>query len=155
PTVDEIFQNKHNNIINNVKSTIEEASEDFQKFIPIATQLDEDYSLVDVAAALLKIVFDKESSFDYTSNSIEAPVMDETRLFMSVGRRDGITPKSLVNFLKETARISPKQVGDIDIKENFCFANVDADAVNNIMKKSMGKKLNKRTVNIEVAKKRK
>ena len=124
PTVDEIFQNKHN-------------------------------SLVDVAAALLKIVFDKESSFDYTSNSIEAPVMDETRLFMSVGRRDGITPKSLVNFLKETARISPKQVGDIDIKENFCFANVDADAVNNIMKKSMGKKLNKRTVNIEVAKKRK
>lgn len=155
PTVDEIFQNKHNNIINNVKSTIEEASEDFKKFIPIATQLDEDYSLVDVAAALLKIVFDKESSFDYTSNSIEAPVMDETRLFMSVGRRDGITPKSLVNFLKETARISPKQVGDIDIKENFCFANVDADAVNNIMKKSMGKKLNKRTVNIEVAKKRK
>ena len=60
--------------------------------------------------------------------------MDETRLFMSVGRRDGITPKSLVKFLKETARIRPKQVGDIDIKENFCFANDDADEVNTIMK---------------------
>ncbi|MGL5244386.1 MAG: DEAD/DEAH box helicase, partial [Sarcina sp.] len=145
PTADEIFESKFKGMITQVKETIE--GNDFAKFVPIATELDEEYSLVDVAAALMKIVFDKETSFDYEQNTLETPAMEESRLFFSVGRRDGLTPKLLVNFLKDTARINPKQVGDIDIKENFCFANVDSEIINLVMNKCMGKKLNKRKVN--------
>lgn len=155
PTADEIFETKFKNIISNVKSAIEE--NDFAKFVPVATELDEQYSLVDVAAALMKIVFDKETPFDYTNNEIETPAAatEETRLFLSVGRRDGLTPKMLVNFIKDTAKVNPKQVGDIDIKENFCFANVDAGILDTVMKRCMGQRLNKRKVNIEVANRKK
>ena len=39
--------------------------------------------------------------------------------------------------------------------ENFCFVNVDNKSVDAILKNCIGSKLNKRKVNIEIAKKRK
>ncbi|SHI85250.1 ATP-dependent RNA helicase DeaD [Clostridium cavendishii DSM 21758] len=150
PTADEIFETKFKNIINDVKETIEE--EDFANFVPIATELDEEYNLVDVAAALMKMLFDKQTSFDYSQNSLETPASAEVRLFLSIGRRDGITPKTLVNFIKNTARVGSNQIGDIDLLENFCFVNVAEDAYARIMDNCSGQKLNRRKINIEVAK---
>ena len=150
PTADEIFETKFKNIINNVKETIEE--EDFANFVPIATELDEEYNLVDVAAALMKMLFEKETSFDYSKNAIEAPASEEVRLFFSIGRRDGITPKTLVNFIKDTARIGVNQIGDIDLLENFCFVNIAGDAHVRVMDECSGQRLNRRKINIEVAK---
>lgn len=152
PTADEIFETKFKGIISEVKETVEK--NDFAKFIPIATELDEEYSLVDVAAALIKIVFDKETPYDYENNTLDTPAMEEVRLFFSVGRRDGLTPKLLVNFIKDTAKVNPKQIGDIDIKENFCFANVNAEILDTVMKRCTDTRLNRRKVNIEVAKKK-
>ena len=151
PTVDEIFSTKFSGMVSKVKDTIEK--EDFSKFIPLAMELDEEYSLVDVAAALMKIQFDKESSFDYSSNTLEAPAKEEVRFFFSVGRRDGVTPKMLVNYIKDQARIRASLIGDIDILENFAFVNVDSEVSNSVLEKCSGPKLNRRKVNVEVAKK--
>ena len=104
PTADEILETKFNSIVEDVKNTVEENN--FSKFLPLATQLDENYNPVDVAAALMKLLFDKEAPFDYENNEIESPSMEETRVFASVGRRDGITPKTLVNFIKNTANLT-------------------------------------------------
>ena len=43
----------------------------------------------------------------YTSNELKAPKADSSdiRLFFSVGRRDGLNPKTLVNFIKDNARL--------------------------------------------------
>lgn len=170
PTADEIFETKFKNIVTDVRKTINE--EDFSKFIPVATELDEEFSLVDVAAALMKMLFDKSSTFDYTTNEIESPKFDksekgsrksgrfeasssETRLFISVGKRDGLGPKTLIDFLRTKANVSPSKIGNIDLMENFCFVNVDNKSVDAILKNCIGSKLNKRKVNIEIAKKRK
>ena len=153
PTADEILETKFNSIVEDVKNTVEENN--FSKFLPLATQLDENYNPVDVAAALMKLLFDKEAPFDYENNEIESPSMEETRVFASVGRRDGITPKTLVNFIKNTAKVNPKQIGDIDIKENFSFINLDSEILNVVMKRCIGQRLNRRKVNIEVANKKK
>ncbi len=153
PTADEILETKFNSIVEDVKNTVEENN--FSKFLPLATQLDENYNPVDVAAALMKLLFDKEAPFDYENNEIESPSMEETRVFASVGRRDGVTPKTLVNFIKNTAKVNPKQIGDIDIKENFSFINLDSEILNVVMKRCIGQRLNRRKVNIEVANKKK
>ncbi|MGL5615808.1 MAG: DEAD/DEAH box helicase [Sarcina sp.] len=168
PTADEIFETKFKNVVTEVRETVEK--EDFSKFIPVATELDEEFSLVDVAAALMKMLFDKNAAFDYTKNELEVPSREEsnmrrksgrfeapdseTRLFFSIGKRDGLAPKMLIDFIRNTADISPSKIGNIDIMENFCFVNVDNKLVDKILDTCIGGRINKRKINIEVAKKR-
>lgn len=151
PTVDEIFETKYKNIIKDIKKTLEE--DDFKNFISVATELDEEYNLVDVAAALMKMLFEKELSFDYTENSIKSD--ENVRLFLSVGRIDRITPKSLLTFIANTSNVNAGEIGDIDIFDKFTFVDVPERFVNPIMKDCIGKRVNGRRLNIEIAKSKK
>jgi ATP-dependent RNA helicase DeaD len=152
PTIDDIFVAKYKNIAERVKETLE--GEDYKRFVPMATDLDDEYNLVDVAAALMHMVYSKEISYDYTENSIGA-VSEHVRLFFSIGRIDNVTPKMLLQFLSDNAKIGKEDIGDIDILEKFTFANVSEHAVNNILKYCSGRRLGGRRVNIEVAKSKK
>jgi ATP-dependent RNA helicase DeaD len=149
PTIDDIFVAKYKNIVERVKETLE--GEDYKRFVPMVTDMDEEYNLVDVAAALMHMVYSKEISYDYTENSIGSTTSN-VRLFFSIGRLDNISPKALVQFLSDYAKINKDEVGDIDILEKFTFANVTEAAANSIIKYCSGRKLSGRRVNIEVAK---
>lgn len=151
PTVDEIFETKYKHILEDVKQTLD--NDDYKKFTPMATELDDEYNLVDVAAALIKMNFDSELSFDYTENSIASD--NGVRLFFTIGRMDKVNPKSLLQFLKDTAHINVSEIGDIDILDKFTFINIPEELVNPILNKSAGRKLRGRKVNIEVAKNKK
>jgi ATP-dependent RNA helicase DeaD len=151
PTIDDIFVAKYKNIVEKVKETLEQ--EDYKRFVPMAADMDEEYNLVDVAAALMHMVYSKEISYDYTENSIgSAASSSNVRLFFSIGRLDNISPKALVEFLSDNAKINKDEVGDIDILEKFTFANVSERAANSIIQYCSGKRLSGRRVNIEVAK---
>lgn len=149
PTLDDIMEAKYKNIINRVKETLEQ--ENYKRFVPMAAELDDEYNLVDVAAALMHILYDKEVSYDYTENDISAKT-SFVRLFLSIGRKDNISPKTLVTFFADTAKIDKSDVGDIDILEKFTFVDVNERAANAILKNCSGKKVFGRRVNIEVAK---
>ncbi|MGL5379640.1 DEAD/DEAH box helicase [Clostridium sp.] len=152
PTVDEIFSNKSTTILSDVSAILNDG--DFERFLPVAVELNKQFDSVEVIAALIKSKFNDDLLSTYTSNSLEAPKSEDVRLFFSIGRRDGINPKSLVNFIKDTARVKASAIGDIDILENFAFVNVTPDVKDKIMDKCIGLKLNKRKVNIEVANKK-
>ena len=154
PTIDEIFETKYKNIVKNIKQTLDE--DNFKNFIQVATQLDEEYNLVDVAAALMKMIFEKELSYDYTENSIRTEGGGgNVRLFLSVGRIDRITPGSLLKFIETTADINANEIGDIDIFDKFTFIDVPERLVNPIMNTCIGKRLQGRRLNIEIAKSKK
>ena len=152
PTVEEIFATKSSSMIDEVKQIIEKR--DFDKFVPVATELNEKYDSVDIIAALIKSQFKTDMSTSYSDNALDAPKGEDVRLFISVGRRDGLTPKGLVSFIEETANVKPSCVGDIDILENFAFVNVTPDIQAKVMDTCIGQRLNKRKVNIEVANKK-
>lgn len=149
PTVNEIFESKSDSILDDVSNTISDS--DYSRFIPIAKELSEKFDNVDLIAALIKNQFNSDLLDNYSSNVLEAPKSEDVRLFLSIGRRDGITPKSLVNFIKDTARIRATSIGDIDILENFSFVNIAPDVKDKVIEKCIGLKVNKRKVNIEVA----
>lgn len=148
PTIDDIFNAKFRTILSNVKNTLD--NEDYKKFVPLATDLDEDYNLVDVAAALMKIVYDKEVSFDYTEHNINSS-SNYVRLFLNVGRKDGVNPKMLLKLFSETANVHKESVGDIDILDKFSFVDVAENCISTLMSKCTGTKVCKRKLNIEVA----
>lgn len=152
PTIDDIYEIKYQNILNNVREVLN--GDSYKKFIPLAAQLDEDFNLVDVAAAFMKVVFDKEVNFDYTENSLSSSTVP-VRLFLSVGRVDGANPKNILQFINETTDVDTDEIGSISVLEKFSFIDVPERFVDLILKKSSGKKLNSKRVNIEIAKSKK
>lgn len=151
PTIDDIFASKYKGIMKRVKEAVD--GEEYKRFIPFAAELDEEFNLVDVAAALMNILYDKEVSYDYTDNEI-GKVSDFTRLFLTVGRIDKLSPSKLLEFFSETAKVSREDIGDIDILEKFTFVNVREDAANSIIENCSGKRFCGRRVKIEEAKKK-
>ena len=148
PTVDEIFSSKYKNMLSRINETLE--GDSYKRFIPLATELDEDFNLVEVAAALLDMLYSKEVSYDYTENEIGS-TSGYKRLFLNAGRMDRINPKQLLEFFNETAEVNKEDVGDIDILEKFSFVNVTDSAAESIMRHCIGKKLAGRKLNIEIS----
>jgi ATP-dependent RNA helicase DeaD len=152
PTVDEIFTSKYKNMFSKIKETLEQDS--YKRFIPMATELDEEFNLVEVAAALMDMVYSKEVSYDYAENEIGSK-SDYKRLFLTVGRLDKISPKQLLEFFNDTAKVNREDVGDIDILEKFSFVNVTEAAAESIIKHCAGKKFAGRKLNVELSTKSK
>ncbi|HEY5576185.1 MAG TPA: DEAD/DEAH box helicase, partial [Clostridiaceae bacterium] len=147
PTIDEIFESKYKSILTTVKDSLEK--EDYKDFIPVATELDEEYNLVDVAAALMKMYFSRELSFEYKDNNITGG--GKVRLFLSIGRIDNIEPKKLLRFISDNIDLDTAEIGDIDILNKFTFIDVPERFVDVMLKKVSGKKFHGRRVNIEIA----
>lgn len=152
PTVQEIYNAKFELMANEISSIIE--AEDYSKFVDVATQLTESHDSVKVIASLLQSQFKNQLSFDYSSDKLEAPASskeNDVRLFFSAGRRDGLTIKTLINYIKNNAKVGASQIRDIDIMENFAFVNVDNTIHRQVLEKCTGGKINKRRVNVEVS----
>jgi ATP-dependent RNA helicase DeaD len=152
PTIDEIYSSKYESLLGRVKETLE--GEDYKRFAPIAVELDEDYNLVDVAAALMYMVLDKEIGFDYQESNINKS-SGYVRLFLTVGRMDKATPKTILQFLDKAKDVENSDIGDIDILEKFTFINVSEKAADSIIHQCSGKRLGRRVVRIEVAENKK
>lgn len=152
PTVEEIYNNKFAILLEEV-STIIEDNTDTSRFTKIAEELTEKFNATDVIASLIQNQFKNKLSFDYKNNEIASPKKEDVRLFFSAGKRDGLTIKLLLNYIKDNAKVGGRQIRDIDILENFTFVNVDYSIHKQILEKCSGKKINKRKVNVEVANK--
>ncbi|MBE3101704.1 MAG: DEAD/DEAH box helicase [Firmicutes bacterium] len=148
PTIDDIFHAKYRSMIKSVKETLEK--EDYKRFVPLATELDEEYNLVDVAAALMHTVYQMKVSYDYVENNIGTST-GFTRMFISVGRIDKVNPKSLLHFLNDIVDIDKEYLGEIDIYDKFSFIDVRDVKVKSLIKGCSGKKLNGRKVRVEIS----
>lgn len=148
PTLEDIVKVKSKDILSRISDTLND--NDYKKFLPLAADLSKEHNLEEVTAALIKNIFDKEISTEYDDNSIleESPI----RLFMSVGRKDKINVKGLLEFIDNTSNVNSSNIGHIDILEKFSFIDVPESKASLILQNSSGRKLNGRKVNIEVAK---
>ncbi len=155
PTANEIHSRKFTNIMNEIKETID--SGDFSTFVPSAIELNEAYDPISIIASLMKIKFENESSFEYNTDTLDAPSAskNDVRLFFSVGKKDGLTPKILINYIKDQTRVRASAIGKIDLMDNFSFVTIDEDVSSKVLEKCIGGKINKKKVNVEVANKRK
>ena len=136
-------------MINEVSSIID--AKDYDKFVDVAKELNERYDAVEVIASLMKSQFDTNLSFDYSTDALVAPKSQDVRLFFSAGKRDGLTIKNLINYIKDNAKVGASQIRNVDIMENFTFVNVDEAIHQQVLTKCSGNKINKRKINVEVA----
>ncbi len=117
------------------------------EFLGMAQELLDQSKPRETLAALLQFMFQEELDASNYKEIGDAFVVDKTgktRLFVTQGRKDGMTPKRLLTFLGDKCNIPPKKIWDIQIMETFAFVSLpfqDAERVLATFNKGKGEEL--------------
>lgn len=74
------------------------------------------------------------------------------RLFISLGKKDHVSPNHIVGAIAAESRIPGRVIGQIDMYDKFSFVEVPERDVNKVITGMKGKTINARQASIEVAK---
>lgn len=169
PTIEQMEKMKAENFYSSVKETIED--DQLSKYSEIVSSWLNDYDMEKICAALLKLhlhidgvedidltITDKSTGQKNKKSSKDGKTRqvleNSSRVFLSVGRRDKITPKDIVGSIANEAGITSKNIGAIDIFNEFTFVDISNDCIKNVLKKMEGKKILGKKVKIELAKRK-
>lgn len=150
PTVDDILEVKFKSVVDKVKDIID--SDGHKEYFALSENLAEEYNLLDVSSALIKLYLEDKMAFEYKENNLNSE--DSMRLFISVGRVAGLTPKVLVNYLEDLADIPGSDINKVKILDNFSFVSVPERYYTLLSKKCKNVKLLNKRVFIEQARER-
>ncbi len=141
PTVSDVITIKKQNIVEELQETI-----DAQLFGDYEQMADEILGNVDARtalSALLKMAFkndlDKSSYPEIRSFSVDRK--GTARIFIAIGRRDGLTAKALVDLIREVSSVPDRKIDDVKILEEYSFVTIpfeDAEAVTRALNKREG-----------------
>jgi len=171
PSLDDIELIRAGKFLENVKSVINEGH--LSKYIAMVEDLlKEEYSALEVAAALMKLNL-KDDSFedvDFETESYENRFerrenYEDRRqrrgddnmisLFINVGRNNQIRPGDIVGALAGETGISGKSIGAISIFDDFTIVDVPKEFVGDIIERMKDKKMRGNRISIERAKDKK
>lgn len=74
-----------------------------------------------------------------------------TRLFVSIGQKDGLNIGSLKDFVSTTTGIAHADIHRVDVKGVYSFVNVDGENVDKVMKSLHGSEFAGRQVRVEIS----
>ena len=163
PTLSDVEEMKTNIYLEKIKGIIEEGH--LTKYIHLVDRLmEEDYTSIDIAAALLK-----DHLSDVNADDIDA--LDDinlggtelyggegekmVRLFINAGKKSKIRAKDIVGAIANEAGIPGKTLGEIAIFDEYTFVDVPNEFVRDILHGMKHAKINGKRVHIEIAKKEK
>ena len=152
PTIKEVIAAKKEALEAFVNEIIQE--NDFNEYVEIAKTLLADKSPEVVTAAILRHAYGDEflpqNYFQYTSpeksnekrndrnddrgGSERFTNSDQSRLFIALGKRDGYTPKKLLELLFNECKTPARKIQDIRIMDNFSFISVPFDEAEIILR---------------------
>lgn len=113
-----------------------------EEYITTALNMLEGNDPTDVVAALLKYTLEDELNEkkyrdikEFTGVSVDTK--GKTRLFISVGDKDGITPKKLIRLINNHSKVQAGSIKEIKVMDSFSFLSVnfkDAEIILNAFK---------------------
>ncbi|MBE6493446.1 MAG: DEAD/DEAH box helicase [Methanosphaera stadtmanae] len=122
PSLSTVNEVKKDNFIDQLKNKIE--TEDISKEIYVIEKLvEENYTSIDIAATLLKEIMRENKPNEEEFGNTEAHD-GFVRFFMSLGRKQGINITVILNSIYEKTGLNGRQVGNIDIFDNFSFVEI-------------------------------
>lgn len=163
PTLSDVEEMKTNIYLEKIKGIIEEGH--LTKYIHLVDRLmEEDYTSIDIAAALLK-----DHLSDVNADDIDA--LDDinlggtelyggegekmVRLFINAGKKSKLRAKDIVGAIANEAGIPGKTLGEIAIFDEYTFVDVPNEFVRDILHGMKHAKIKGKRVHIEIAKKEK
>lgn len=147
PTLKDIEDRYTSTLLNKIRTEIEKG--ELSKHVNMVDSLlQEDFTSLDIAAAILKLYMDEKrlegheeldmvdfgkkikgrdfrESRDSQGKSKGRSSKGMTRLHINIGSRKGVSPRHILSALMQETNMNKKQVGDIDVYDKFTFVEVD------------------------------
>lgn len=123
----------------------------------IVESLAEEYDPAEVAAAALQMLWEatatasKEEIAEEIAADGEQPEAGMTRLFVGLGRQDGLRPGDLVGAIANEVGLAGKAVGAIDILDRTAFVEVPTEQAEAVIAALGRTKLRGRRVKVQAA----
>jgi ATP-dependent RNA helicase DeaD len=132
--------------------------EDMDREIHLVERLmAEDYSSVDIAAALLKMYMGDKDDAIQTSDSgfgDTGAKPGKVRFFINVGRKQKVKAKDIVRAIGEVSGLSSTSIGQIDVLDKFSFVELPEEHAREISGALQRKGIKGLRVNLEPANKK-
>lgn len=131
-----------------------------ESYLMAVEDLASDGDLTQVAAAALKVAMERDggsSRVTVSTMAAEASAGVEPgrqRLFIDLGRKQGIGPSDIVGAIANEAGIPGRSIGAIDIYDNFTFVEVERGLTQRVIEALQGSTLHGKAFHIDVARPR-
>lgn len=130
PTAADIAARRRELFKDALRETLESGEYDAQ--LETVSELAEEYDPAEVAAAALKLLWEMwVGSSDQTAEEVavdgEQPEAGMARLFVGMGRQDGLRPGDLVGAIANEVGLPGKRIGAIDILDRTAFVEVPTE----------------------------
>lgn len=155
PSLDDVKNTKLEVLFEKIKGTIAEGGiSDMIEMVENHVN-DEDYTSMDMAAALLKMVIGDSLDRDDDVEEVHFDMYEDdnrmVRLFINVGKKDKIKPANILGAIAGESGMPGKLVGAIDMLDNYTFVEVPAKHADKVLKAMSNAKIKGRSINIEKA----
>ncbi|NLC87918.1 MAG: DEAD/DEAH box helicase [Clostridiaceae bacterium] len=172
PTAREMDEAKAIKIVNKIQKIIDNEKETNNELNnEILEKLLEANSIETIAKALLETINskkvikiserskieredreDRKTRQSKSGKSIKSQESGYIKLFLSVGKKDGIQAKDIVGSFTANTEVSGEEIGKIKVLDNFSFVEIPEQFQEDIMETMNDKKIKGKEFNIEIAK---
>lgn len=146
PSIEEVSKIKNKQIVDNIQKIID--GKEYNN-VDILEDLLKTNDIKEVARALITTytgIKEKEENIEYVASA-----EGNSKLFLSLGKKDKIMAKDIVGSFSSNVAISGNDIGKINILDKFSFVEVPNKYVNEIMNGMREKQIKGKDVRIEVA----
>ena len=139
PSFEDVSEVKTTLFLGQIKDMIEKGN--LEKYVGRVQRLldqQEDITSLDIAAALLKMTMkeDKQAEKSLEAGRERGAVRPGfTRLFVTIGKKDRVHPRDIVDIIAENTGLIGSKVGDIALYDKFSFVEVPNEFVEEITSK--------------------
>ena len=174
PSLDDVTSIKADKILDQVGEVLQDS--DLSKVIDIVEKrvLEEDYTTLDLAAALLKMMMGEEGEELLEENrplreledledesrrsrggrngrGSRGRNEDVARLFINIGKNQGIRPGDILGAIAGESGMPGRMVGSIDMFDNYTFVEVPREHADVVLQAMRGAKIKGKNVHMEKA----
>lgn len=154
PSVNDVQEARTEQFTDQLISYIEE--EHIAKYVKIIEELieNENYTSIEIAAALLKMVMKEEKKEETVQQQSFGDTGAEpgmVRLFVNIGKNDNVGPRHIVAAIAGETGIAGRLIGAIDVYDGFTFVEVPHDKAHEVLKVMQNNYIKGNKVNVEPA----
>jgi len=152
PTAADIAARRQDRFQDSLRDTL--AAREFDGYLASVEALSTEYDPSEIAAAALQMLWQSQHSgpaeaAEELNADSEQPEVGMMRLFIGMGRQDGLRPGDLVGAISNEAGLPGKAIGAIDIMDKTAFVEVPAQDANRIVAALRQATLRGRKVKVE------
>ena len=156
PSLAEVEETRAVTLLESIKERVEEG--DLEKYTNLIERLmTEDYSALDIAAALLKMLMvadGKEQAAASEEFGEPQSFGGVVRLHLNVGRDHKVGPKDIVGAISGETGLPGKLIGKIDIHDRYTFVEVPQEYAHDVLSMMKGRYIKGNKISVEPAGKR-